>query len=75
MRKMKDKYHIADEDEILDLGFRDVDGCEGKLLVGPNGFYCFLGEPEDNIWSRNFSDIVEELNRLYELFIAAVDNV
>lgn len=56
-------YHIASEEEKA-----KKDCCEDyDLLVGPNGFECFLGEPEDRTWSRDGYDVVKELNRLYGL--------
>jgi len=33
-------------------------------LEGPNGWSCFLGEPEDCSWGRDGSGAVKELNRL-----------
>jgi len=52
---MDDKmaYRIAD------------DYLESKLLIGPNGFECFLGEPEDCCWDRDGAQAVAELNRLH----------
>lgn len=40
---------------------------EPKFLVGPNGFECYLGEPEDCNWERDGKRVVDELNRLYKL--------
>jgi hypothetical protein len=37
------------------------------LLMGPNGFECRLGEPEDRTWYRDASDVIDELNRLSDL--------
>ena len=34
------------------------------VLVGPNGFMCFLGEVEDRVWWRDGKKVVKELNRL-----------
>lgn len=36
----------------------------GSELEGPNGFICWLGEPEDRIWYRDLKPVVDELNRL-----------
>jgi hypothetical protein len=55
-------YHIAtDEDRAKWGGSPDYD-----LLVGPDGFECFLGEPEDRRWYRDGAAVVDELNRLHE---------
>lgn len=44
----------------------DPHACEEySRLVGPNGFECILGEPEDRTWSRDGRDVVERLNRLH----------
>lgn len=51
-------YHVATE------------GDEFNVLIGPNGFRCELGEPEDRTWVRDGSDVVDELNRLHELLQA-----
>ena len=40
------------------------DQCIHTVLVGPNGFECWLTEPEDRIWSRDLRPVVNELNRL-----------
>lgn len=48
-----DAYRIVDED-----------GYVGQDLRGPNGFACWLGEPEDRIWYRDGRPVVDELNRL-----------
>ena len=56
-------YHLATEEEKAKWN-----GDENySLLVGPNGFECFLGEPEDCTWYRDGQEVVDELNRLYEL--------
>ncbi len=48
-----------------DVANDDQDVCEAySLLVGPGGFRCFLGEPEDSTWSRDGSDAVDRLNDL-----------
>lgn len=58
---MEKPYRIATDDEFKNWGgSRDYD-----LLVGPDGFRCFLGEPEDRTWHRDAVKVVDELNRLY----------
>ena len=32
------------------------------VLVGPDGFECMLGEPEDRMWCRDGKQAVERLN-------------
>jgi len=55
-------YHIAtDEERAKWDGSDDYD-----LLVGPDGFECFLGEPEDCRWCRDAAGVVDELNKLHE---------
>ncbi len=62
---MTEAYHIATDKEAEELGIDpDYD-----LLVGPDGFKCFLGEPEDRTWYRDGSKVVEELNRLYQYYL------
>lgn len=60
-------YHVADEAELKDLGFAYPDEWHGKVLVGPNDWYCTLGEPEDCSWYRDGSEVVKELNDLHAL--------
>lgn len=38
---------------------------EYELAVGPNGFECCLGEPEDRTFHRDAKPLLDELNRLY----------
>jgi hypothetical protein len=57
---MNNPYHPANEAERAKAEICD----EYDLLIGPNGFECFLGEPEDRSWYRDASDVVSELNRL-----------
>ena len=53
--------------EATDAERAEWEGSEDySLLVGPNGFRCFLGEPEDREWYRDAADVVDELNRLHE---------
>jgi hypothetical protein len=54
---VSDAYHI-DHDE---KDFDDVD-----VLVGPDGFQCVLGEPEDRSWLRDGRDAVARLNQQHE---------
>ena len=56
-------YHIATDEEKEEWGGSE----DYHLLVGPNGFKCFLGEPEDRTWYRDAKGVVAELNHLYEL--------
>lgn len=45
---------------------RVEDVCEDyDVLIGPDGFQCFLGEPEDRCWRRDGKAVVDELNRLH----------
>ena len=60
--KMK-AYHIATDEEMSEYGVSE----DYDLLIGPNGFMCFLGEPEDRTWYRDINKVVVELNRLYEI--------
>ena len=46
-------YHI-DENAECDATY--------SQLVGPGGFECLLGEPEDSNWRRDGSDAVARLN-------------
>ena len=56
-------YRMATDEEKVELGVSwDYD-----LLIGPNDFECFLGEPEDRTWCRDASPVVDELNRLWEI--------
>ena len=65
-------YRIAttEEKQIADV-------CEDyDLLIGPHGFQCALGEPEDRSWTRDAQPAIEELNRLHrELEIAKADTI
>ena len=55
-------YHEATDEER-----KNWNGSEDyELLIGPNGFECFLGEPEDRTWYRDGKKVVAELNRLHE---------
>jgi len=49
-------------DKVKKAYYVTNDSC---YLVGPNGFACYLGEPEDRTWTRDGALVVEELNRLY----------
>lgn len=53
-------YHVATEEELDKLGYCN----ELDLLIGPDGFECFLGEPEDRTWRRDAAAVVDELNQL-----------
>jgi len=55
------------------IGPRDDDDgdCEYSVLCGPNGWECFLGEPEDCRWERDGRPAIKELNRLADGLAAA----
>ena len=57
---MNDTYRRATDEE------KDCSE-EYDMLIGPNGFSCFLGEPEDRTWYRDGRPVVAELNRLHAL--------
>ena len=42
-----------------------------QLLVGPDGFWTFLGEPENRSWHIDGQDVVRLLNKLYQELINA----
>lgn len=50
-------YTIHNGDEF------DGDSCY-SVLKGPDGFECWLTEPEDRSWSRDGSKVVERLEYL-----------
>jgi hypothetical protein len=52
---MEGPYKVEDEPSIWEVG---------RSLIGPDGFSCYLGEPEDRTWFRDGRDAVDELNRL-----------
>jgi hypothetical protein len=54
------KYRCGTDEQKKALGVSE----DYHLLVGPNGFWTFLGEPEDRVWYRDGADAVNELNRL-----------
>ena len=58
-------YHVATEEELKELDYEN--DVQFKVLIGPNGFECFLGAPEDCLWIRDGAPVVEELNRLHNL--------
>lgn len=52
-------YRVAEYGEIEGV-------CEDyNVLIGPDGFQCYLGEPEDRTWYRDAYNVVTELNRLH----------
>jgi len=57
-RAARPAYRVLSEEEKAALGYGDYD-----FLVGPDGFECFLGEPEDRIWYRDASAVVTRLNK------------
>lgn len=46
-------YHIDDDADCSE---------EYSMLVGPDGFECFLGESEDCTWDRDGGTAVDRLN-------------
>ena len=58
---MNRAYRLATREEHEKWG-----GDEYSLLLGPGGFECFLGEPEDCTWYRDGRGVVDELNRLHD---------
>jgi len=56
------EYRVATDEEAAARGL-NPDLC---VLVGPGGFCCYLGEPEDRTWYRDARPAVDELNRLHE---------
>lgn len=46
-----------------------------QTLVGPAGFECRLGEPEDRIWIRDGQQAVDRLNQLHELCEAMWEHI
>jgi len=53
-------YRLATDEEQQALGISE----RYDVLVGPKGFVCYLGEPEDCRWTRDGKKAVAELNRL-----------
>ena len=51
-------YRILSDDELREARICEEYSC----LVGPDGFECVLGEPEDRVWWRDLSPVVERLN-------------
>lgn len=58
--KKVEYYRMATEEEIQAGGLNP----DYHHLIGPDGFECFLGEPEDRTWYRDGKAVVDELNRL-----------
>ena len=54
---MADAYRRATDEEKKDYCSEDYD-----LLLGPDGFKTFLGEPEDCKWWRDGKEVVAKLN-------------
>lgn len=46
-----------------------------SLLVGPDGFECFLGEPEDRVWWRDGESAVIRLNEQHATIAALTTQV
>ena len=57
---MTQPYRIATDEEKRDICCEEYD-----LLIGPDGFECFLGEPEDRRWHRDAGPVVKRLNELH----------
>lgn len=55
-------YHVATDEERAKCEYSE----DYDILIGPDGFECFLGEPEDRRWNRDAAAVVDELNRLHE---------
>lgn len=53
-------YHVRDDD----------DEAWGSMLLGPDGWECQLGEPEDSNWCRDGRDAVDRLNAQHERIVA-----
>ena len=54
-------FRIATDDDLRGLGYGSHWDAF-KFLIGPDGWHCHLGEPEDCIWSRDGQDAVDMLN-------------
>jgi hypothetical protein len=46
------------------LGSDDDGEPDFRSLVGPGGWQCYLGEPEDTLWCRDGADAMDMLNEL-----------
>ena len=44
----------------------EMDEYWGKVLLGPEGWDCLLGEPEDCTWYRDGSTAMNKLNEQHE---------
>jgi len=49
-----------------------VDENDSRLLLGPGGFECYLGEPEDCSWLRDGANVVDLLNRQHNAILKAI---
>ena len=52
-------YRIAESEDAYD-------DYAGKTLIGPDGWECTLGEPEDCMWYRDGSIAMNRLNEQHE---------
>lgn len=53
--------------ELKDYFYDEVNENSGyNYLYGPDGFKCFLGEPEDRYWYRDASPVVSLLNKQHQ---------
>ena len=62
---MSEPYRVLTYEETS-ANHSPYDECY-SVLVGPNGFECFLGEREDCTWTRDGRRAVAELNRLHSV--------
>ena len=54
-------YHVeVDHEDYAD---------DYSILVGPDGWACMLGEPEDCTWQRDGSKAVQKLNEQHDEII------
>ena len=59
-------YHVATNEELEQYGFGSHWNDRGAVAIGPNGEQFMLGEPEDCTFYRDASDLLDELNTLYQ---------
>lgn len=55
-------YRVLTNDEVESLNYDPY----YEVLIGPDGFECVLGEPEDRYWRRDGKDAVKRLNEQHE---------
>lgn len=44
------------------IGTDDDGGPDFRLLIGPDGWQCYIGEPEDALWIRDLEPAMDRLN-------------